>query len=244
MLADRRFSAPPKRPRPARSRSIPSTVAPSSVSASSPARQRFSGSGHHAAQRDHQELADDGIDRGLIFVAVNANITRQFEFVQQNWIGKSRGMRFRFQLAEPAAGHDGFEVFTTRPDTIFGASFAALSPDHPIALALAAENEAIASFVAECKKGGTTEAELAAREKEGLPTGLVVFHPITDEPVDVWVGNYVLMGYGDGAVMGVPGHDERAGPVGAPGHAEVVAQLRDGGVVAAAQRQVGAGLGE
>ena len=90
-----------------------------------------------------------------------------------------------------------------------GVTFCAVAPEHPLATHAARKNPKLAEFIEKCKQGGTTEAELAAREKEGMPTGLVVFHPITEEPVDVWVGNYVLMGYGDGAVMGVTGHDER-----------------------------------
>jgi len=100
-------------------------------------------------------------------------------------------------------------VFTTRADTIMGVTFCAVAPEHPLALHAAQTNPAIAKFIHDCKQGGTTEAELATREKEGMPTGLTVTHPITGAEVDVWVGNYVLMTYGDGAVMGVPGHDER-----------------------------------
>jgi len=100
-------------------------------------------------------------------------------------------------------------VFTTRADTIMGVTFCAVAPEHPLAAHAARTNPRLAAFIEECRKGGTTEAELALRDKEGMPTGLSVFHPLTGEPVDVWVGNYVLIGYGDGAVMGVPGHDER-----------------------------------
>src|SRR5690606_16533137 len=99
--------------------------------------------------------------------------------------------------------------FTTRADTIMGVTFCAVAPEHPLASHAAQGNPELASFVEACKQGGTTEAELATREKEGMPTGLTVTHPITGEQVDVWVGNYVLMTYGDGAVMGVPAHDER-----------------------------------
>src|SRR5690606_1199640 len=88
-------------------------------------------------------------------------------------------------------------------------TFCAVAPEHPLAAHAAAMNPEVAAFIAECKAGGTTEAEIATQEKKGVPTGLVVTHPLTDEPVPVWVGNYVLMSYGDGAVMGVPGHDER-----------------------------------
>jgi leucyl-tRNA synthetase len=130
--------------------------------------------------------------------------------MQENWIGKSRGMRFRFRLAEPVDGHHGFDVFTTRPDTIFGASFAALSPDHPIALAIAESDEALAAFIAECKRGGTTAAELETAEKKGFDTGLHVIHPLDSTwRLPLYVANFVLMDYGTGAIFGVPAHDQR-----------------------------------
>jgi leucyl-tRNA synthetase len=100
-------------------------------------------------------------------------------------------------------------VFTTRPDTIMGVTFCAVAPEHPLAAHAALTQPALATFIETCQKGGTTEAELAVKEKEGMPTGLFVSHPLTGKPVEVWVGNYVLMTYGDGAVMGVPAHDER-----------------------------------
>jgi leucyl-tRNA synthetase len=100
-------------------------------------------------------------------------------------------------------------VFTTRADTIMGVTFCAVAAEHPLALHAAATNPAMAAFLEECKSGGTTEAELATQEKKGMPTGLFVTHPLTGAKVEVWVGNYVLMSYGDGAVMGVPAHDER-----------------------------------
>ena len=132
------------------------------------------------------------------------------KLMQENWIGKSRGMRFRFRLAEPVDGHEGFEVFTTRPDTLFGASFAALSPDHPIALALARNDAALGDFIAECKKGGTTAAELETMEKKGFDTGLAVLHPLDpDWRLPLYVANFVLMEYGTGAIFGAPGHDQR-----------------------------------
>jgi len=136
------------------------------------------------------------------------------KLMQENWIGRSEGVRFAFTHGiRDFDGHligDGrMYVFTTRADTIMGVTFVAVAPEHPLAAHAARTNAKLATFIEECKKGGTTEAELALREKEGMPTGLVVFHPVTGEPIDVWVGNYVLMGYGDGAVMGVPGHDER-----------------------------------
>ncbi|HEX8527819.1 leucine--tRNA ligase, partial [Allosphingosinicella sp.] len=130
--------------------------------------------------------------------------------MQENWIGKSQGMRFRFDLPEPVAGEAGFEVFTTRPDTIFGASFAAISPDHPIALALAEGNEALAAFIAECKQGGTTAAELETAEKKGFDTGARVVHPLDPEwTLPLYVANFVLMDYGTGAIFGCPAHDQR-----------------------------------
>ena len=134
--------------------------------------------------------------------------------MQENWIGKSEGVRFAFphQIAG-ADGHllqDGkLYVFTTRADTIMGVTFCAVAPEHPLALHAAASNRAVAAFIDECKTGGSTEAELATQEKKGVRTGLTVSHPLTHNPVEVWVGNYVLMSYGDGAVMGVPAHDER-----------------------------------
>ena len=134
--------------------------------------------------------------------------------MQENWIGRSEGVRFAFP--HEIAGADGkliqngrLWVFTTRADTIMGVSFCAVAPEHPIAAHAAARNPAIAAFIEQCRAGGTTEAELATREKLGMATGLHVIHPLSHERVEVWVGNYVLMGYGDGAVMGVPAHDER-----------------------------------
>jgi len=165
--------------------------------------------------------------------------------MQENWIGKSQGMRFRFLLETPlparegpgvgasaseptdsefrppsaeatpdpslaGRGMDSFEVFTTRPDTIFGASFAAISPDHPIALELAEGNEALAAFIAECKQGGTTAAELETAEKKGFDTSARVIHPLDpDWTLPLYVANFVLMDYGTGAIFGCPAHDQR-----------------------------------
>jgi leucyl-tRNA synthetase len=134
--------------------------------------------------------------------------------MQENWIGKSEGVRFAFthEISDAAGAliQDGrLYVFTTRADTIMGVTFCAVAPEHPLAAHAAASNPEVAAFIAECKSGGTTEAELATQEKKGVRTGLVVTHPLSHEPVEVWVGNYVLMSYGDGAVMGVPAHDER-----------------------------------
>jgi leucyl-tRNA synthetase len=134
--------------------------------------------------------------------------------MQENWIGKSEGVRFAFPHTIQDAGGEPISggrmyVFTTRADTIMGVTFCAVAPEHPLAAHAAASNPALAAFIEECKTGGTTEAELATQEKKGMATGLTVTHPLTGEEVGVWVGNYVLMSYGDGAVMGVPAHDER-----------------------------------
>ncbi len=136
------------------------------------------------------------------------------KLMQENWIGRSEGVRFAF--THDIRGDDGtpvqggrMHVFTTRADTIMGVTFCAVAPEHPLALHAARTRPDVATFIEACKAGGTTEAELATQEKEGVRTGLQVTHPLTGAPVDVWVGNYVLMSYGDGAVMGVPGHDER-----------------------------------
>jgi len=136
------------------------------------------------------------------------------KLMQENWIGKSEGVRFAF--THDIKGADGkliqdgrMYVFTTRADTIMGVTFCAVAPEHPLAAHAATLDPKVAAFIEECKSGGTTEAELATQEKKGVPTGLTVTHPITEEQVPVWVGNYVLISYGDGAVMGVPAHDER-----------------------------------
>jgi len=139
------------------------------------------------------------------------------KLMQQNWIGKSFGVRFAFTHdIKDASGNliqDGkLFVFTTRADTIMGVTFAAVAPEHPLAAHAASMNggnSKLAEFIEKCKKGSVIEADLATQEKEGMPTGLFVTHPLTGQPVEVWVGNYVLMTYGDGAVMGVPAHDER-----------------------------------
>ena len=134
--------------------------------------------------------------------------------MQENWIGRSEGVRFAF--THDIRGDDGeligdgrMHVFTTRADTIMGVTFCAVAPEHPLALHAAASQSELAAFLEECKEGGTTEAELALKDKVGRFTGLYVQHPLTGQPVPLWVGNYVLMSYGDGAVMGVPAHDER-----------------------------------
>jgi leucyl-tRNA synthetase len=128
--------------------------------------------------------------------------------MQANWIGKSEGVRFGFPY-ELNGQKKLLHVFTTRADTIMGVTFCAVAAEHPLAMYAAQNNPALAAFVEECKRGTAMEAELAQMEKKGMPTGLFVTHPLTNEKIPVWVGNYVLMGYGDGAVMGVPAHDER-----------------------------------
>ena len=134
--------------------------------------------------------------------------------MQANWIGKSTGVRFAFpHTVTDAAGSligDGkMHVFTTRVDTIMGVTFCAVAPEHALAAHAARTNPALAEFIAECKLGSVIEADMATMEKKGMPTGLFVTHPLTGDQIEVWVGNYVLITYGDGAVMGVPAHDER-----------------------------------
>ena len=128
----------------------------------------------------------------------------QVRTMQRNWIGKSRGMEVGF----PCEG-GVLKVFTTRPDTLMGVTYVAVAAEHALATKAAANNPALQAFIAECKSGSVAEADLATQEKKGMPTGLTVRHPFTNEEVPVWVANYVLMGYGEGAVMAVPAHDER-----------------------------------
>jgi len=169
----------------------------------------------------------------------------QVKTMQRNWIGKSYGVRFAFEIPDeagtsfpsdettsqstkPASGQvagytsgEGIEgggtsanknllwVYTTRADTIMGVTFCAIAAEHPLAAHAAKNNLQLAAFIEECKRGGVAEADIATMEKKGMPTGINVIHPLTGELVPVWVGNYVLMGYGEGAVMAVPAHDER-----------------------------------
>ena len=125
--------------------------------------------------------------------------------MQENWIGKSQGMQFRFALSNG----DELDVYTTRPDTIFGASFVAVAADHPVAQGVAMVNCDAAKFIDLCKQGGTTAAELETAEKLGFDTGIGARHPITGEYLPVFIANFVLMDYGTGAIMAVPGHDQR-----------------------------------
>ena len=130
--------------------------------------------------------------------------------MQRNWIGKSFGVEIHFPLNERhEAGQDVLKVFTTRADTLFGVTYVAVAAEHPLAQQAAQNNPELAAFIHECKQGSVAEADLATMEKKGMDTGLVVHHPFTNQPVPVWVANYVLMGYGEGAVMAVPAHDER-----------------------------------
>jgi leucyl-tRNA synthetase len=129
--------------------------------------------------------------------------------MQENWIGKSQGMRFAFELARPTAGMDRLEVFTTRPDTIFGASFTAVSPDHPIAAALAEQDEAVAEFIASAKGAAPPRAELETAEKKGYVRGLPFVIARSRMAAALYVANFVLMDYGTGAIFGVPAHDQR-----------------------------------
>jgi leucyl-tRNA synthetase len=128
--------------------------------------------------------------------------------MQANWIGKSHGVNIGFPY-ELEGERKRLRVFTTRADTLMGATFCAVAAEHPLATHAAKSDKKLAAFVDECKHGSVMEAELAQLDKKGMPTGLFVAHPITGEGIEVWVGNYVLMAYGEGAVMGVPGHDER-----------------------------------
>ncbi len=128
--------------------------------------------------------------------------------MQANWIGKSVGVRVGFPY-DIAGRRDVLHAFTTRADTIMGVTFCAVAAEHPLAAEAAATDRALAAFIEECKRGPAIESELATQEKKGMATGLAVRHPLTGEAIPVWVGNYVLMSYGDGAVMGVPAHDER-----------------------------------
>ena len=134
--------------------------------------------------------------------------------MQRNWIGKSRGMTIRFVLRDDSRQGlpddiQNVQVYTTRPDTLLGATYLAVAAEHPLATAAAIDNPALAAFINECKAGSVAEADVATMEKKGMPTGRYVINPLSGEALEVWVANYVLWGYGDGAVMAVPGHDER-----------------------------------
>lgn len=129
--------------------------------------------------------------------------------MQANWIGKSYGVDITFPADTASGMPQALKVFTTRADTLIGATYVAVAAEHPVALHAAQNQPALAAFVEECRHGATIEAELATQEKKGMATGLYVMHPLTGERLPVWVANYVLMSYGEGAVMAVPAHDER-----------------------------------
>ncbi|MFP5338368.1 MAG: leucine--tRNA ligase [Gammaproteobacteria bacterium] len=134
----------------------------------------------------------------------------QVKTMQRNWIGKSRGMEISFPYDVASIGSEGvMKVFTTRPDTLMGATYVAVAAEHPLATLAAQNNPELQAFIDECKRGGVAEADIATQEKKGLATSLRVQHPLTGELLPVWVANYVLMNYGEGAVMAVPAHDER-----------------------------------
>jgi leucyl-tRNA synthetase len=134
----------------------------------------------------------------------------QVKTMQRNWIGKSRGMEISFPYDIASIGSEGaMKVFTTRPDTLMGATYVAVAAEHPLATLAAQNNTELQAFIGECKRGGVAEADIATQEKKGLATSLKVQHPLTGELLPVWVANYVLMNYGEGAVMAVPAHDER-----------------------------------
>lgn len=133
----------------------------------------------------------------------------QVKTAQRNWIGRSEGVNVKFKLTEPSAGLDHLEVYTTRPDTLYGATYLAIAAGHPIALELSESNEVMQNFIEQCKNTKTSEAEMATMEKLGMPTGVYAVHPLTGEKLPVWIANFVLMGYGSGAVMSVPAHDQR-----------------------------------
>jgi leucyl-tRNA synthetase len=138
-----------------------------------------------------------------------ANWPEKVRLMQANWIGKSRGLQFAFDTVGAPAGFEMLEVYTTRPDTLMGASFAAISPDHPLAKALEGDPK-VAAFVAECRKGGTSAEEIETAEKVGLDTGIRVRHPLDpDWELPVWIANFILMDYGTGAIFGCPAHDQR-----------------------------------
>ena len=139
-----------------------------------------------------------------------ANWPEKVRVMQANWIGKSRGLQFAFTTHDAPEGFDRLEVYTTRPDTLLGASFAAISPDHPLAKYLERHDPKIAAFVAECRKGGTSAEALETAEKLGMDTGVRVLHPFDNSwHLPVYIANFILMDYGTGAIFGCPAHDDR-----------------------------------
>ena len=153
------------------------------------------------------QYADDLID-GL------ADLDRwpdKVRLMQENWIGRSKGLQMSFAWAgtAPAAAPEGLDIYTTRPDTLFGAAFMGIAPDHPIARALAETDPRVAAFVAECRKGGASQADIEQAEKIGWDTGLKVIHPFDGREISVWIANFILSEYGTGAIFGCPAHDQR-----------------------------------
>ncbi|MGB7319557.1 MAG: leucine--tRNA ligase [Planktotalea sp.] len=152
---------------------------------------------------DHSEellSALDGLD----------NWPAKVKLMQENWIGKSRGLQFAFSTIDAPDGHDRIEVYTTRPDTLNGASFVGISPDHPLAKLLEKDNDELRAFNEDCRKGGTTAEEIETAEKKGFDTGLRVRHPFdTAWELPVYIANFIMMDYGTGAIFGCPAHDER-----------------------------------
>jgi leucyl-tRNA synthetase len=150
------------------------------------------------------EYAEDLLDA----LAAMPGWPERVRAMQANWIGRSEGVRIGFPY-DIGADQGVLYAFTTRADTIMGVTFCAVAPEHPLAARAARDDAELEAFIEECKRGPSVEAELATQEKKGMPTGLHVRHPLSGERVPVWIGNYVLMSYGEGAVMGVPAHDER-----------------------------------
>src|SRR5690606_33208831 len=133
----------------------------------------------------------------------------QVKTMQRNWIGKSRGDEMRFDLYSAVGENTSFDIYTTRPDTLMGVTYVSLAAEDPIDQLLALENPELQQFIVDCKVQSVAEADMATMEKRGMDTGIKAVHPITGDPVSVWVANYVLMDYGSGAVMAVPAHDQR-----------------------------------
>ncbi|WP_446892672.1 leucine--tRNA ligase [Acinetobacter sp. NS4_7] len=149
-----------------------------------------------------QELLDD-------LETLKDGWPQQVLTMQRNWIGRSQGMEITFPSANPEVYAEGLTVFTTRADTLMGATYVAVATEHPMALKAAENNAQLKAFIEECRMGSVAEADLATAEKKGMATGLFVKHPVTGKELPVWIANYVLMSYGSGAVMAVPSHDER-----------------------------------
>ena len=170
------------------------------------------------------------------------NWPEKVRLMQENWIGKSQGLQFAFTLSSG----EKLDVYTTRPDTIFGASFVAVAADHPVAQAVAAGSTAAQEFIALCKQGGTTAAELETAEKLGFDTGITAKHPFTGADLPVYIANFVLMDYGTGAIMAVPGHDQRdfdfATKYGLPILRVVATDATDAGKPFAGEAEAGDGL--